>query len=81
MAYHNEMKFSTTDRDNDILDAVNCSTNHRGAWWYNSCASSNLNGLYGEIQPKSYGIFWQNWIDDSYNFHLLRKTEMKIKRV
>ena len=46
LTYHNNMKFSTKDRDQDTLLSINCSKFFKGAWWYASCYSSNLNGLY-----------------------------------
>ena len=43
LAYHNLMKFSTKDNDNDI-NSGNCATIYTGAWWYKGCQWSNLNG-------------------------------------
>ncbi|XP_061176951.1 ficolin-1-like [Saccostrea echinata] len=43
--WHNGMKFSTKDQDND-MSSVNCATKYHGAWWYNACYQSNLNGQY-----------------------------------
>nr|CAE54586.1 fibrinogen-like molecule [Suberites domuncula] len=37
LGYHNGMKFSTLDRDND-KHGGNCATSHRnGGWWFNKC--------------------------------------------
>ena len=47
LAYHNNMAFSTNDRDNDLcLYTCNCAVSYTGAWWYGGCFKSNLNGKY-----------------------------------
>ncbi|KAL9967876.1 hypothetical protein ACROYT_G026176 [Oculina patagonica] len=46
LAYHNSMAFSTKDRDNDRWSGHCAATNNKGAWWYNQCHHSNLNGQY-----------------------------------
>ncbi|XP_035778205.1 ficolin-2-like [Anopheles albimanus] len=56
MAYHKDMKFSTKDRDNDMY-TYNCNENCKGAWWYNNCCNSNLNGLYKNAEYW-YSMFW-----------------------
>jgi len=35
--YHNGMKFSTYDQDNDLKPAVNCVSGRGGGWWHNNC--------------------------------------------
>ena len=34
---HNNYKFSTRDRDNDIHKTANCAEVFKGAFWYNNC--------------------------------------------
>ena len=45
MVPHNGQMFSTLDRDNDRTGG-SCATDNIGAWWYNNCYASNLNGHY-----------------------------------
>ena len=77
--HDNEVPFSTIDSDNDYSSSLHCARDFSGAWWYNMCHMSNLNGpyipapgdcLYGE------GINWQPWRGYKKS---LRKTEMKIR--
>ncbi|XP_062591481.1 angiopoietin-1-like [Saccostrea cucullata] len=57
----NGMDFTTKDKDNDRAD-VNCATNRHGAWWYDRCGLSNLNGLYGQsgVSDIRYPV-WYHW--------------------
>ena len=75
-AKHNNMAFSTKDRDNDKNGGYHCASNNQGAWWYESCYNSNLNGNY--LGDKSYdwkGVVWYAF----RNKLSLKFTEMKIK--
>ena len=47
LADHNANKFSTRDRDNDNWGS-SCAQGNKGAWWYNNCQRSNLNGRYSD---------------------------------
>ena len=49
LAYHNNMAFSTKDRDHDI-HLTKCAVDYTGAWWYKYCHLSNQNGKYGNKQ-------------------------------
>ncbi|KAF8773452.1 Techylectin-5A like protein [Argiope bruennichi] len=77
-AHHNNAKFSTEDVDNDNRENENCALKFKGAWWYNSCHLSNLNGLYLKGHHESYadGVNWYSWKDHNES---LEFTEMKIR--
>ncbi|XP_067121694.1 techylectin-5A-like [Centruroides vittatus] len=77
--HHNGRKFSTVDKDNDEASSSNCAAYYKGAWWYNSCYDSNLNGLYLNGPHKSYGdgVEWYKWKGLHYS---LPFVEMKIRR-
>ncbi|XP_062135342.1 fibrinogen-like protein 1 isoform X3 [Drosophila sulfurigaster albostrigata] len=46
MRYHEIVKFTTFDRDNDKYDG-NCAVDYESGWWYKNCYNCNLNALYG----------------------------------
>lgn len=74
---HTGMSFSTFDRDNDRHEYDgSCSVEKHGAWWYNSCYWSHLNGKYKKYGDNT-GIDWYSWSE--LNYHTLKKTEMKIR--
>ncbi|CAL4166411.1 unnamed protein product, partial [Meganyctiphanes norvegica] len=52
--------FSTFDTDNDQNDG-NCAESRHGAWWYNSCDVSNLNGRYYPSNDASGHIDGIKW--------------------
>ena len=78
--YHNGMKFTTYDRDQDMHGRFNCAVGCSGAWWYGACHNSNLNGLYRQGKVSSYAntVVWYHWKGHYYS---LKRTEMKIKLV
>ena len=73
---HNNMAFSTKDRDNDGASCCDCAQANRGAWWYNACHSSNLNGQYlGNTRASGKDIRWWSFRRDLS----LKFTEMKLR--
>ncbi|KAI8496522.1 cell surface pattern recognition receptor signaling pathway [Branchiostoma belcheri] len=77
LASHSSKFFSTKDRDNDIAGG-SCAQVYKGAWWYESCHASNLNGLYhaGHHDSHADGVNWGTWKGHDYS---LKRTEMKIR--
>ncbi|XP_046861727.1 fibrinogen-like protein A [Xenia sp. Carnegie-2017] len=76
LSYHKSMAFSTKDSDND-KDGRNCAANFKGAWWYNNCHYSNLNGHYYSRAYSSWsGVNWYHWKN---NKNSLKFSEMKMK--
>lgn len=77
---HSGLQFSTYDRDNDVFNG-SCARDYRGAWWYSSCHSSNLNGeyrWYDEEQPGfARGVIWYT---HKGHGNSMKSVEMKVRR-
>ena len=74
--HHRGSAFSTKDRDNDANSAGSCALIYKGAWWYNNCHVSNLNGLYLNGKISAQGMVWYDWKNSYYS---VKKSEMKIR--
>ena len=78
LSHHNGMKFSTQDVDND-RKSFNCAELRHGAWWFDSCDYSHLNGDYLEgfhDQPFK-GVYWHDFKGQNYSYKV---AEMKVGR-
>ena len=78
MRNHSGYQFSTMDEDNDRC-TCNCAQTYKGAWWYNLCHDSNLNGLYHGGAQLSFadGVNWYTWKGYYYS---LKFTEIKLRQ-
>ena len=74
LAYHNNMAFSTKDRDYDNYSG-NCAVSFTGAWWYNACHNANLNGKYLGNKRDNRGIRWSAFRGSLS----LKSIEMKLR--
>ena len=73
---NNKMKFTTRDCDND-LQPYHCGQGQQGAWWYNKCGKSGLNGMFKPEGTKDAKmIYWKTWRNTT-----LKATEMKIRPI
>jgi hypothetical protein len=67
----NGMKFSTLDRDNyKIPTSPSCAIRYEGAWWYNRCYASHLNGKYNKTMC---------WWSLKSDYRSLKTSQMKLK--
>ena len=75
MAYHNRMRFTTKDVDNDRMMFRNCALYRgpeepTGGWWYNRCWHINPNMI---LQDNASGLTLNN------NWHGFKSVQMKIR--
>ena len=76
------MAFSTEDSDND-LHMRNCAADNKGGWWFNSCYTSNLNGVHHTgwyshgKETFSDGIVWFTLKESE--FYSLKHVEIKVQ--
>jgi len=72
LTYHNGHKFSTKDQDNDP-SPINCAAQPdvQGAWWFDDCRLSNLNGAYSNEEGQGPWLWG--------GIHPIKRIEMKIR--
>ncbi|XP_023033399.1 angiopoietin-related protein 7 isoform X2 [Drosophila willistoni] len=75
LSYQAGAKFSTIDNDNDNCVDCSCAQRHRGAGWFNNCATSNLMGTYVDsnyANAGQTGIFWEKFQGLEYSLFKVR---------
>ncbi|XP_054576533.1 ficolin-3 [Eptesicus fuscus] len=73
LSFHNGKPFSTYDADHDTAGG-NCAVTVHGAWWYEACYHSNLNGHYA-MSPSTahtYGIDWASGLGVGHPYRRVR---------
>ena len=81
LSFHDGMAFSTMDRNHDNNNGI-CAAMCHGAWWYDDCYHSNLNGRYyhqGNYLTNTGwgdGIVWRTLTQS--NYYSLKTVTMKI---
>ena len=80
----NGMKFSTFDQDNDISNRENCASKYGGGWWFSSCFSAFLNGLFPpenrSINCEDYNTQYMTWHSFNQCYGDVVYSEMKVRR-
>lgn len=74
--YHNNMKFSTQDQDND-RDPGYCADRFSSGWWFNECYKANPNGLYTDSEKN--GWEYNTWFPWKNLYLSLKTTQLMIR--
>ncbi|XP_038061069.1 microfibril-associated glycoprotein 4-like [Patiria miniata] len=79
LRWHKRRPFSTNDRDNDAV-SYNCAWSWKGAWWFDNCFHSHLNGPYFPFDHVDYarGVQWKTWKGYYYS---LKSCSMKMREL
>lgn len=74
LSYHNGMKFSTLDADNDRNQLGNCALLWKGGWWYNNCYRVHPNGVHSDELSDLTNMERMRWGPT-----LLQKVTVKVR--
>ncbi|WAR15877.1 TENN-like protein [Mya arenaria] len=74
--FHDNMVFSTYDRDNDVHATANCCADHGGGgWWWKNCYKlGNVNGIYGKMTSGGLGYWNSKYVP-------IKGVELKVKAI
>lgn len=71
-SYHDGMKFSTKDHDNDLSLYTNCASHYGEPWWSRNCARMKF------TRDNFNDLGWGNWYMGNYK--QLVKITMMIRK-
>nr|XP_034327997.1 microfibril-associated glycoprotein 4 isoform X1 [Crassostrea gigas] len=77
LAYHNGMKFSTRDQDNDTWKKQACSVERQGGWWFKSCIDAHVNGPY--LKSAKITAISMHWYKFGNEVRALKRASMMIR--
>ncbi|XP_073764963.1 microfibril-associated glycoprotein 4-like [Danio rerio] len=81
LIFHNGMKFTTYDKDQDNTEK-NCARMFLGGFWYKACHYANLNGVYLGGEDKTVFAIGNVWYTWKNNLDIgMKFITMKIKPV
>lgn len=83
MSYHSGHSFVTFDKNSDygIAEKINCADERKGGWWYNNCATANLNGRYFYYNKNVTPWVGMIWLPFNGHQKSLKSTTIRIRRV
>ena len=75
--YHDNMMFTTVDRDNDYYGG-NCAVSYYGGWWHDACHLCKLNGKYGPgFVHRTEALYWHYFPMSEISYFTY--ADMKVK--
>ena len=77
LSFHNNMKFSTMDKDQDGHHG-HCAKAYQAGWWYYRCHRSNLNGFF-PVTSSIASDTQMSWLHLHNQFGGIIFSEMKIQ--
>ncbi|XP_052706779.1 uncharacterized protein LOC128182222 [Crassostrea angulata] len=77
LAYHNGMKFSTRDQDNDTWKKQACSVERQGGWWFKSCIDAHVNEPY--LKSAKITAISMHWYKFGNEVRALKRASMMIR--
>ncbi|TKS89291.1 Microfibril-associated glycoprotein 4 36 kDa microfibril-associated glycoprotein [Collichthys lucidus] len=80
MQQHNNMKFTTFDKDQDAW-SDNCARAFLGGFWYGACHHANPNGVYLWGAEKKHFAVGVNWYHFKGHHYSMKSISMKIRPV
>ncbi|XP_064100349.1 ficolin-1-like [Macrobrachium nipponense] len=73
---HDNMRFSTPDRENDTHSSTNCAAYYKSGFWFHKCHNVTPTGPFMSKQKNVMGMTWDSFHRDRYT---LQNLTFKVK--